>query len=111
MTGADRRNANGCAGAVRQCRGTIPPSRAEGVHAVLRYRCARCRTLRAARLERAIGVIYRPDTERQSHYFQARVADQFDAVVHIDDTRAVEPLERTAGWEQGEAPETYPFAV
>jgi erythromycin esterase-like protein/predicted phosphoribosyltransferase len=68
-------------------------------------------TLRAARLERAIGVIYRPDTERQSHYFQARVADQFDAVVHIDDTRAVEPLERTAGWEQGEAPETYPFAV
>jgi erythromycin esterase-like protein len=68
-------------------------------------------TLRAARLERAIGVIYRPETERQSHYFQARVADQFDAVVHIDDTRAVGPLERTAGWEQGEAPETYPFAV
>jgi erythromycin esterase-like protein len=68
-------------------------------------------TLRAARLERAIGVIYRPETERQSHYFQARVADQFDAVVHIDDTRAVEPLERTAGWERGEAPETYPFAV
>jgi erythromycin esterase-like protein/predicted phosphoribosyltransferase len=68
-------------------------------------------TLRAARLERAIGVIYRPQTERQSHYFQARVADQFDAVIHIDDTRAVEPLERTAGWEEGEAPETYPFAV
>jgi erythromycin esterase-like protein/orotate phosphoribosyltransferase-like protein len=68
-------------------------------------------TLRAARLERAIGVIYRPETERQSHYFHARVADQFDAVVHIDDTRAVEPLERTAGWEEGEAPETYPFAV
>jgi erythromycin esterase-like protein len=68
-------------------------------------------TLRAARLERAIGVIYRPDTERQSHYFRARVSDQFDAVVHIDDTRAVEPLERTAGWEEGEAPETYPFAV
>jgi erythromycin esterase-like protein len=68
-------------------------------------------TLRAARLERAIGVIYRPETERQSHYFQARVSDQFDAVVHIDDTQAVEPLERTAGWEEGEAPETYPFAV
>jgi erythromycin esterase-like protein len=67
--------------------------------------------LRSARLERAIGVIYRPDTERQSHYFQARVADQFDAVIHIDETRAVEPLERTAGWEQGEVPETYPFAV
>ncbi len=67
--------------------------------------------LRAVRLERAIGVIYRPATERQSHYFQARVADQFDAVIHIDDTRAVEPLERTAGWEAGEAPETHPFAV
>jgi erythromycin esterase-like protein len=67
--------------------------------------------LRAARLERAIGVIYRPETERQSHYFQARVADQFDAVIHIDDTRALEPLERTAGWEEGEVPETYPFAV
>ena len=67
--------------------------------------------LRRARLERAIGVIYRPETERQSHYFRARVADQFDAVIHIDETRAVEPLERTAHWEEGEVPETYPFAV
>jgi erythromycin esterase-like protein len=67
--------------------------------------------LRAARLERAIGVIYRPETERQSHYFRARVADQFDAVVHVDETRAVEPLERTARWEEGEVPETYPFGV
>jgi erythromycin esterase-like protein/predicted phosphoribosyltransferase len=67
--------------------------------------------LRSARLERAIGVIYRSDTERQSHYFRARLADQFDAVVHVDDTRAVEPLERTARWEQGEVPETFPFSV
>jgi erythromycin esterase-like protein len=67
--------------------------------------------LRMARLERAIGVIYRPETERQSHYFQARVADQFDAVIHINDTRALEPLERTTRWEEGELPETYPFAV
>ena len=67
--------------------------------------------LRSAHLERAIGVIYRPDTERQSHYLRARVAEQFDAVIHIDETRAVEPLEHTAGWERGEAPETYPFAV
>ncbi|MCU1655438.1 MAG: Erythromycin esterase, partial [Pseudonocardiales bacterium] len=67
--------------------------------------------LRSARLERAIGVIYRPETERQSHYFRARVSDQFDAVIHIDDTRALEPLERTARWEAGEVPETYPFAV
>ncbi len=67
--------------------------------------------MRSARLERAIGVIYRPETERQSHYFRARVADQFDAVIHIDETRAVEPLERTARWERGELPETYPFTV
>jgi len=56
-----------------------------------------------ARLERAIGVIYRPDTERQSHYFHARLAEQFDAVVHFDETHAVEPLERTAQWDAGEA--------
>jgi erythromycin esterase-like protein/predicted phosphoribosyltransferase len=67
--------------------------------------------LRPARLERAIGVIYRPRTERQSHYFRARIADQFDTVIHIDETRAVEPLERTARWEEGELPETYPYAV
>ncbi|MFF0309874.1 erythromycin esterase family protein [Streptosporangium sp. NPDC004379] len=62
-------------------------------------------------LERAIGVVYRPRTERRSHYLHARLAGQFDAVIHIDETRAVEPLERTARWERGEAPETYPFAV
>ncbi len=67
--------------------------------------------LRSARLERAIGVIYRPDTERQSHYFRARAADQFDVVMHLDETRALEPLERTPVWERGEVPETYPFAV
>jgi erythromycin esterase-like protein len=67
--------------------------------------------LRAAKLERAIGVIYRPRTERQSRYFWARVADQFDAVIHIGETRALEPLERTAGWEAGELPGTYPYAV
>jgi erythromycin esterase-like protein/predicted phosphoribosyltransferase len=67
--------------------------------------------LRSARLERAIGVIYRPSTERQSHYFRARLADQFDFVIHVDDTRAVEPLERTARWDRGEVPETFPHAV
>jgi erythromycin esterase-like protein len=67
--------------------------------------------LRDPRLERAIGVIYRPETERASHYFQARLADQFDAVLHFDETRAVEPLEYTAEWEAGEVPETFPFAV
>jgi erythromycin esterase-like protein len=67
--------------------------------------------LREPRLERAIGVIYRPETERLSHYFQARLPDQFDAVLHFDETRAVEPLERSAGWEAGEAPDTYPFSL
>jgi erythromycin esterase-like protein len=68
-------------------------------------------SLRGPMLERAIGVIYRPETERTSHYFEASLADQFDAVIHIDETRAVEPLERTAGWELGEPPETYPTAL
>ncbi len=65
------------------------------------------------RLERAIGVIYRPETERMSHYFHAHLPRQFDAVFHYDHTRAVEPLDRTAAWERGEAelPETYPSAL
>jgi erythromycin esterase-like protein/predicted phosphoribosyltransferase len=63
------------------------------------------------RLERAIGVVYRPETERISHYFHARLADQFDAVIHLDATHAVEPLERTSEWERGELPETYPWGV
>jgi erythromycin esterase-like protein len=63
------------------------------------------------RLERAIGVIYRPESERASHYFYARLTHQFDAVLHFDETRAVEPLERSAGWDRGELPETFPHAV
>jgi erythromycin esterase-like protein len=60
------------------------------------------------RLERAIGVVYRPATERRSHYFEARLPEQFDAVLHFDQTTAVEPLDMTSGWRTGEAPETYP---
>src|SRR5438132_9367106 len=67
--------------------------------------------LREPRLERAIGVIYLPQTERQSHYFDARLSDQFDAVIHFDETRALEPLERTAPWKSGEPPETFPTGV
>jgi erythromycin esterase-like protein len=63
------------------------------------------------RIERAIGVIYRPETERMSHYFDAHLPGQFDLLVHFDETRALEPLERSAVWEKGELPETYPFAV
>jgi erythromycin esterase-like protein len=63
------------------------------------------------RLERAIGVIYRPETERGSHYFHARLGVQFDAVIHLDHTAAVEPLERTSLWDAGEPPETYPTGL
>ncbi len=69
------------------------------------------RSLSEPRLERAIGVIYRPETERQSHWFAANAARQYDALVHLDVTRAVEPLERTPRWELGEPPETYPTAL
>jgi erythromycin esterase-like protein len=67
--------------------------------------------LREKRLERAIGVVYLPESEYVSHYFCARLADQFDAVLHFDKTRAVEPLERDSEWEAGEAPETFPTAL
>ena len=65
----------------------------------------------ARRLQRAIGVIYRPDTERQSHYFHTRLAEQFDALVHIDETTALEPLDKGQVWITGEPPETYPSGV
>ncbi|MCH9734774.1 MAG: erythromycin esterase family protein [Actinomycetia bacterium] len=67
--------------------------------------------LAAVRLSRAIGVIYQPATERQSHYFHVRPADQFDATIHIDETRALEPLELTSLWTAGETPETYPTGL
>jgi len=67
--------------------------------------------LRTEHLVRAIGVIYRPETEMQSHYFHARLPDQFDGVVHFDHTRAVEPLERTTEWELGEVEETFPSGL
>ena|GEM_PF-18067 len=67
--------------------------------------------LGVVRLGRAIGVIYQPATERQSHYFHTRPADQFDAIIHIDQTQALEPLELTSQWIAGETPETYPTGL
>jgi erythromycin esterase-like protein len=64
-----------------------------------------------SRLERAIGVLYLPRTERQSHYFMAELPQQFDAVIHIDTTDAVQPLEPSSHWDSGEAPETYPIGL
>lgn len=68
-------------------------------------------SLRHPLLERAIGVIYRPESERASHYFTASLPDQFDGIFHFDETRAVEPLEQTAEWEVGEVDETYPSGL
>jgi erythromycin esterase-like protein len=63
-------------------------------------------------LERAIGVIYLPRTERVSHYFHADLARQFDAVIHCDRTTALHPLERTPQWDAlEEVPETYPVGL
>ena len=67
--------------------------------------------LRPRRLERAIGVVYLPETERISHYFGASLPQQFDAVIHVDETRALEPLEYGAEWDTEEAPETYPTGL
>jgi erythromycin esterase-like protein len=60
------------------------------------------------RLERAIGVIYRSETERASHYFRANLARQFDEYVWFDNTQAVTPLDAA---EVKGLPETYPFGV
>lgn len=70
------------------------------------------RALADPRLERFIGVIYRPETERWSHYAECRLPEQFDAWVWFDETTAVTPLgaERTAERASG-AEETWPFGV
>jgi erythromycin esterase-like protein len=69
------------------------------------------KALQEPRLERAIGVIYLPKSERISHYFYARLPEQFDAVIHIDDTRGVQPLDRSRHWQMTEPPETFPSGV
>jgi len=70
----------------------------------LRERNSATELLRERRLQRAIGVVYRPQTERWSHYFHTRLPEQFDALIHIDETRALVPLEGTAALERGERP-------
>lgn len=60
------------------------------------------------RLERAIGVIYRPETERWSHYFDAHLSRQFDAVAWFEETSPVTPL---AGGAAEGAPDIYPFGL
>ena len=67
--------------------------------------------LQERRLQRAIGVIYLPKSERMSHYFHTRLPAQFDAMVHIDETRAVHPLVAEPTWHAGEPAETYPSGL
>ena len=107
-------------GAAAQRMQVVParPDSHEGVmHAsgvarfVLPLRGARPLVFSKPRLERAIGVIYRPETERMSHYFHAELGAQFDALIHLDTTRALEPPERGTGWRGAEAPATYPAGV
>lgn len=62
-------------------------------------------------LQRAIGVVYQRDSERSSHYLTADTAKQFDVLVHIDETRALEPLETAPSMESVEVEETYPTGV
>jgi erythromycin esterase-like protein len=67
--------------------------------------------LRDPRPQRAIGVIYRPRTERLSHYFHACLAEQFDAMIHLDETTALAPLDRQGQTAAKIEEETYPFGV
>ncbi|KAI9143444.1 hypothetical protein BKA69DRAFT_1061936 [Paraphysoderma sedebokerense] len=62
-------------------------------------------------LERYIGVIYKPDTERWSHYSKAEIGSQYDAIIHIDQTRHLKPLDKFAHFpdEDENVPELFPF--
>jgi len=66
------------------------------------------------RLQRAIGVIYRPDTERRSHYYPADLASEFDVVLHVDETHAVRALDRastTPSAGEPDLPDTFPTGM
>lgn len=67
--------------------------------------------LEKQRLQRAIGVIYRPETERMSHYFYASLPRQFDFMIHLDNTQALQPLPAFAHKRPGEMDETYPSGL
>ena len=67
--------------------------------------------LMESRLQRAIGVLYLPQSERRSHYFHTQLPRQFDAMIHIDRTSAVTPLEQVSRPNGREVPETFPEGV
>jgi erythromycin esterase-like protein len=106
-------------GEVREVQPALPDSYELGFHETgiprffldLNDEASRTSLLATQRLERAIGVIYRPETERISHYFYADLRRQFNAVLHFDKTRALEPLEKPEAWEHTELPETFPSGI
>jgi erythromycin esterase-like protein len=99
-------------GLAESCEDLFHRAGGERFRLVLRGNRELQQALAAPRLQRAIGVIYRPETERQSHYFHARLPRQFDAIVHLDETRALVPLGSERGAEAAlEPPETYPSGV
>jgi erythromycin esterase-like protein len=79
----------------------------------LRDESEAARALARPRLQRAIGVIYRPETERLSHYYDVELPRQFDAVIHFDESAALCGLEPGEQWERGieEPPETFPTGI
>ena len=77
----------------------------------MRGRPAVQQALPASLLERAIGVVYRPETERVSHYFDVELARQFDALIHVDSSSALRPLELSSHWTMEDLPETYPSGL
>jgi erythromycin esterase-like protein len=103
----------------RRVRPALPDSYELGFHHTglsqffvdLRNGAGQTALLSRPRLERAIGVVYRPETERISHYFRANMREQFDGVFHIDETRALEPLEKPQRWHEVEPPETFPSGI
>lgn len=100
----------------KRVRPALPDSYEDVLHQVgipryflpLRSRSDAVAGLSERRLERAIGVLYIPRTERHSHYFMAELPKQYDGIIHIDRTSAVQPLDPTSGWHTGEPPETFP---
>lgn len=103
----------------KQVRPALPGSYEEVFHAAgierfmldLRRDSPARETLMERRLQRAIGVLYRPKTERQSHYLHSQLPQQFDAMLHFDHTTAVKPLEEVSRLSGGEAPETFPEGI
>ncbi|MFL5954293.1 MAG: erythromycin esterase family protein [Gaiellaceae bacterium] len=103
----------GSAAERKRVRRALPGSWEELLHETgLRCFLVETAELPGRMLERAIGVIYRPQTERMSHYFDARPSAQFDSLIHLDVTTALEPLEPGAAWHAGrDLAETFPFGV